>query len=149
MPAKRNSIDKCEPILLNVFDEVRNAQKRVPYVPFTVHEFINYVLQRSEKDVTPCDLAANMQITLIDINNNHCSIRKEYSSLEKYPIPKWLSSKRQCVGGYIKYVPLVIDKIENKKFARVFRKHFQYAFPETLPPVPNRKKNFGRNRRFA
>ena len=78
-----------------------------------------------------------LALALDDLKNERCGFAN------KVDFPEDLKNKKFQIIIYLRFFPLIIDKIADKKFSEELRKIFVETFGKAEPAVAEPKENFG------
>lgn len=116
-------------LLTEVSEKLRSARELVKEIPYEIHDLTDYMAQVSNDQLVPEGMMMLLVCTLDDLKNERCGFA------EKVEFPQVLIEEKLQIIMYLKYFPLVIDKIASDEFAKAFREQFTAVFGEAMPPV--------------
>lgn len=116
-------------LLTDVSEKLRSARELVKEIPYEIHDLTDYMAQVTNDQLVPAGMMMLLAGAITDMNNECCGFTN------KVEFPKALIDEKFQIIMYLKYFPLVIDKIASDEFAKEFRALFTLAFGEAMPPV--------------
>lgn len=132
------SNEEKEILLQDVAKKLRSARDVAKNVPYELHDFCDYLADVSgNNDIVPEGMIMLLALALDDLKHERCGFAN------KVDFPESLKDEKFQIIIYLRFFPLIIDKIADKKFAEEFRRIFVETFGEAEPAVAEPKENFG------
>lgn len=139
MTSENSIYDKFS--LIDAPKKLRSAKDVAKNVPRELHGLCDYIADIIEANnitlVTPYILIDILAQTQADLASESCCHTKNVT------LPETLKIEKTQIAFYLRYFPLIIDKIANKDFSDTFRKLFIRLFGEAEPPESTIKEDFG------
>lgn len=118
------------PILNNASDKFKEASK-IKNVPYEISEDLcGYLSESVSSSITPVQL-----ILLLEDVLDELFVGKN--------IPYRLADEASRIMIYLRYFPLVIDKIADIEFSDAFRKSFENVFEKPIDKIEENAKTYG------
>ncbi len=118
------------PILNNASDKFKEASK-IKNVPYEISEDLcGYLSESVSSSITPVQL-----ILLLEDVLDELFVGKN--------IPYKLANEASRIMIYLRYFPLVIDKIADIEFSDAFRKTFENVFEKPIDKIEENAKTYG------
>ena len=125
-----NENNRNNEMLLDVPSKLREA-RNIKSVPDELHDFCDYLADVSDQEAIPESMIMLLHCALDDLEREKCGFPK------RIPFPETLKEEKYQIVTYLRYFPLIVDKIANKEFAEEFREIFTEVFGEAQPPEDN------------
>lgn len=116
-------------LLTDVSEKLRSARELVKEVPYEIYDLTDYMAQVTNDRIVPEGMMMLLACVLDDLKRERCGLA------ENVEFPKALIEEKIQILMYLKYFPLVIDKIASDEFAKAFREQFTALFGEAMPTV--------------
>lgn len=138
MMKENNKNNNGEVLLMDVANKLREARTVATNVPYELHDLADYLASVAGNDqIVPMGMLNLLIFALDDLEKGRCGFAN------KVPVPEELKKEKFQIIIYLKYFPLIVDKIASKEFAEEFRKMFTEVFGAAEPPVDETKEDFG------
>ncbi len=132
------SNEEKEILLQDVAKKLRSARDVAKNVPYELHDFCDYLADVSgNNDIVPEGMIMLLALALDDLKHERCGFAN------KVDFPESLKDENFQIIIYLRFFPLIIDKIADKKFSEELRRIFVETFGEAEPAVAEPKENFG------
>lgn len=117
MMKENNKNNNGEVLLMDVANKLCEARTVATNVPYELHDFDDYLASVAEDhEIVPMGMMNLLIFALDDLQKEHCGFAN------KVPFPEELKKEKFQIIIYLKYFPLIVDKIASKEFAEEFRK---------------------------
>lgn len=109
--------------LTDVSSKLRKAREVAKNIPNELYDFTDYLASIADFQVNPAGMMNLLICGLTDIDSAKCS------SIKEVVFPEKLLRERYQIFAYIRFFPLIVDKIASKEFAKEFRELFDDMMP--------------------
>jgi len=141
MMKENNKNNNGEVLLMDVANKLREARTVATNVPYELHDFADYLASVAGNDqIVPMGMLNLLIFALDDLEKGRCGFAN------KVPVPEELKKEKFQIIIYLKYFPLIVDKIASKEFAEEFRKMFTEVFGAAEPPVDETKEDSNKDK---
>lgn len=137
MTNENNRNSRGEILLKDVPTKLRAVRNVAKNVPYELHDLCDYLADVSNDQLVPMGMMMLLTCALDDLKKERCGFAL------KVTFPEVLKMEKYQIIFYLRYFPLIIDKIASKEFAEEFRNLFTEIFGEAQLPVDESKENFG------